>query len=180
MRESTLRSSCMAISRRIFLEPTAPDLVPPPSSLSKPGMTMRCTEGHRSMGAKFPILPGTAESNAQMVERVTLRATGARLVQIGSRSVACRRGGGGASCGGGARLRLGLNSAQGGLTTPPHPAAAGLPEVPLQIWNWIYTLFSHSLTTGNGHMSNVAPRKKQWHRVYSGGGVEGSPVKLRP
>jgi len=48
------------------------------------------------MGAKFSILPGTAESNAQEFERVTLDTLPASTVRIGCQLVARRHGGGGA------------------------------------------------------------------------------------
>ena len=48
------------------------------------------------MCAKFSILPGMAESNAQEFERGTLAKYSERLVSIGCQLVARRHGGGGA------------------------------------------------------------------------------------
>ncbi len=57
-------------------------------------------EGCRSMGAKFSVLPWTAESNAQEFERVTWDTLPASMASIGCQLVVLRRGGGGAPSGG--------------------------------------------------------------------------------
>ena len=86
------------------------------------------------MCAKFSILPGTAESNAQEFERVTLDTLPASTASIGCQLVVRRHGGGGAPSGGAhGSAPVGIPKT-GIATTPLTQPRRGEPKFEFYYW----------------------------------------------